>query len=50
MSLLKVALLQMKPTGSIASNVEKDAHFCREARAMGADIAVFPEMWTTGYT
>lgn len=48
---LKVALLQMASCGpDQAANLEKGERFCREARAMGADIALFPEMWSNGYT
>ena len=49
MSTLNVALLQIAPTGSLQGNVEKGAAACREAKAMGADIALFPEMWSNGY-
>ncbi len=50
MSVLRVALLQMAPVGADqAANAEKGERFCREARRMGADIALFPEMWNTGY-
>jgi predicted amidohydrolase len=31
------------------ANRDKGADFCRRARAMGADIALFPEMWNVGY-
>ena len=48
---LKVALLQMASCGpDQPANLEKGERFCREARAMGADIALFPEMWSNGYT
>ena len=50
MSELRVALLQMTPVGADqAANAEKGERFCRQARRMGADIALFPEMWNTGY-
>jgi N-carbamoylputrescine amidase len=46
-----VALLQMTACGNDqAANREKGEAFCRRARAMGADVAVFPEMWNVGYT
>lgn len=51
MSMLTVALLQ--PTGGStdqAANLVKGEAFCRRARAMGADIALFPEMWNITYT
>jgi N-carbamoylputrescine amidase len=31
------------------ANREKGATFCRRAREMGADVALFPEMWNVGY-
>jgi N-carbamoylputrescine amidase len=51
MSELRVALLQMAPEGSDQeANAAKAERFCRQAHAMGADIALFPEMWNTGYS
>lgn len=47
--LLKIALLQIAPTGSLQGNLEKGLAHCRQAKAMGADIALFPEMWSNGY-
>ena len=50
MHTLTVALLQMVPHGADrAANLATGEAFCREARAMGADIALFPEMWSNGY-
>lgn len=46
---LKVALLQLLPLSSIDENMEKGALYCRKAKDMGADIALFPEMWSCGY-
>ena len=48
---IKVALLQM--TGCAwdrDASLAKGELFCRSARARGADIALFPEMWSAGYT
>lgn len=50
MNHFKVALLQLMPAGSLEGNLAKGIHACRSAKAMGADIALFPEMWSTGYT
>ncbi|MCL2037783.1 carbon-nitrogen hydrolase family protein [Candidatus Saccharibacteria bacterium] len=47
--IFKVAMLQMKPMGNLAENIEKGVKFCRKAKDLGADIAVFPEMWSNGY-
>jgi predicted amidohydrolase len=50
MSTLKVALLQLLSAGyDQASNQAKGEKYCRQARQMGADIALFPEMWNIGY-
>ena len=49
MSILNIALLQIAPTGSLEGNLEKGIAACRKAKAMGADIALFPEMWSCGY-
>lgn len=47
--LLTIALLQMAPTGSLKNNLEKGMEWCRAAKERGADIALFPEMWSNGY-
>ncbi len=47
---INIALLQVMPTGSIGQNMEKGVRCCKEASAQGADIALFPEMWSSGYT
>ncbi|MBP1756245.1 MAG: carbon-nitrogen hydrolase family protein [Firmicutes bacterium] len=49
MNNLKVALLQLMPTGTLDGNLQKGMEYCRKAKAMGADIALFPEMWSVGY-
>ena len=46
---LNIALLQLSPAGTVAGNLEKGLAACRRARALGADIALFPEMWSSGY-
>lgn len=46
---MKIALLQILPTGSLDGNREKGVEACRKAKALGADIALFPEMWSNGY-
>lgn len=51
MSLLNIALLQMSAHGvDQDANLRKGEDFCRRAHALGADIALFPEMWNIGYT
>lgn len=48
---IKVALLQMTGCGhDKGANLSKGDLFCRRARALGADIALFPEMWSIGMT
>lgn len=46
---LKIAFLQLLPGAAIEDNIEKGIKACREAREKGADIALFPEMWSSGY-
>jgi len=46
---LKIALLQILPTGTIEGNLKKGIEACRKAKESRADIALFPEMWSTGY-
>lgn len=46
---LKVALMQLLPEKNIEENLLKGIDYCRKAKEMGADIALFPEMWSVGY-
>ena len=46
---LKVALLQILPGQTLEENLEKGMGYCSKAKEMGADIALFPEMWSVGY-
>ena len=49
--MLQVALLQMTAAAADQeANGRKGEAFCRQAKALGADIALFPEMWNIGYT
>ena len=48
---IRVALLQLAAHGAdIQANLTKGEEHCRRAAAMGADIALFPEMWSIGYS
>ncbi len=47
---LKVALLQLLPEKTLDGNLQKGFEYCKRAKEMGADIALFPEMWSVGYT
>ena len=46
---LKIALLQLLPEGELDRQLEKGKAACVKAKDMGADIALFPEMWSDGY-
>jgi len=46
---LRIALLQIMPENSLDGNLQKGSEYCRKAKALGADIALFPEMWSVGY-
>lgn len=49
MNMLKVALLQIAPGKTLDENLEKGIRYCEMAKAGGADLALFPEMWSNGY-
>ena len=49
MGKLSIALLQISPCGTLEDNWKKGMECCRKAAEMGADIALFPEMWSNGY-
>ena len=46
---LNIALLQLSPCGDAESNLKKGIDACKTAKERGADIALFPEMWSNGY-
>lgn len=46
---MNVALLQIAAGENLQHTQAKGAAFCREAKARGADIALFPEMFSNGY-
>ncbi len=51
MNQLTVALLQLTADGNDQdANLAKGERVCRRAQALGADIALFPELWNVGYT
>lgn len=45
----KIALLQLLPGKNIEEQAQKGEAACRKAKALGADVALFPEMWSDGY-
>jgi predicted amidohydrolase len=48
---LKIALLQIAPeSNNQEANRRKGLDYCYRARELGADVALFPEMWNIGYT
>ena len=49
MDTFTIALLQLLPGATEAESREKGLLWCRKARDMGADLALFPEMWSCGY-
>lgn len=49
MNNLKVALLQLMPEDTLDGSLQKGLKYCIKAKEMGADIALFPEMWSVGY-
>lgn len=46
---LKIALLQLLPGDSLEEQFQIGKAACEKAKAMDADIALFPEMWSDGY-
>lgn len=47
--IMKIALLQMTPCGTLKENLQKGIEYCKKAKERGADLALFPEMWSNGY-
>lgn len=48
-SILKIALVQTIPEPDVNLNLQKGENFVRRAKDMGAQIVVFPEMFSLGY-
>ena len=46
---LKIGLLQLVPEDTLDKQLNKGIEACRKAKEMGADVALFPEMWSDGY-
>ena len=47
--MFKIALLQILPGKSREDNRKKGWEFSKRAKEAGADVALFPEMWSNGY-
>lgn len=45
----KVAILQLNAINNEDKSLNKGIEACEKAKKLGADIAVFPEMWNIGY-
>ena len=45
----KIALLQLMPGTTLDEQQRIGTEACRKAKEMGADVALFPEMWSDGY-
>lgn len=50
MSHFRVALLQLHPGNTREETQRIGLDACHRAKSLGADLALFPEMWSTGYT
>ena len=54
--IVKVAALQMNSVGvapgedPVPAHMERASLFVREAKTQGADVVVFPEQWSVGYS
>ncbi|MBR6706240.1 MAG: carbon-nitrogen hydrolase family protein [Clostridia bacterium] len=46
---IRIAFIQLLPGNCLAQQLELGKKACEEAKAKGADIALFPEMWSDGY-
>ena len=46
---IKIAFLQLLAENTLEKQQEIGQKACKEAKEMGADIALFPEMWSNGY-
>ena len=46
---IRIAFLQLIPGRDLNENLEIGKNACYEAKEKGADIALFPEMWSDGY-
>lgn len=47
--MLKIALLQIASCARPDESLKKGLEYCAKAKEAGADIALFPEMWSNGY-
>lgn len=46
---LKIAYIQLLPGRDLDEQLKRGIEGCKKAKELGADIALFPEMWSNGY-
>lgn len=46
---LRIALLQLLPADTTEEQLQIGLNACQKAKELGANIALFPEMWSCGY-
>ena len=46
---VKIALVQARPENDPDRNIDRAERYCRDAAEAGADIVLFPEMFSVGY-
>ena len=46
---INIAFLQLLPGKTLEEQLDIGQRACREAKEKGADVALFPEMWSDGY-
>ena len=47
--IFNIAFLQLLPGQTLEENLEIGLAACEKAKTLGADVALFPEMWSSGY-
>lgn len=47
--IFKIAFLQLLPGKTLEEQLRIGVEACRKAKDLGADVALFPEMWSDGY-
>jgi predicted amidohydrolase len=48
-NLFRIALIQLNASTSIKKNLQEGIIACEKAKAMDADLVLFPELWQLGY-
>lgn len=47
-NIFRVAMLQLNKANNEEEAIRKGIEYCKKAKDLGADIAVFPESWIMG--